>query len=660
MDKFSRRKFIGATSGLVGLSMLPLGIRRALAATPAGGSLSAVKHVVVLMQENRSFDHYFGTLKGVRGFSDRTPFIQTNGNTIFQQPNGSGITLPFHADTTTTSAQCLADLDHSWTGTHNARNGGKWNGWISAKGAFTMAQFTRNDIPFHYALADAFTICDNYHCSLLGPTNPNRLYHMTGMIDPNGTGGGPVTNNNEPGFSWITYPEQLQNAGVTWKVYQNTADNYDDNALAWFNNFRNAAPGSALYVNGMSSVPSLPGGTTVSNIAAAIKNDVLNGTLPQVSWIVGPASSTEHPDYEPAAGADMINQVLMALTADPSVWASTVFILNYDENDGFFDHMIPPAPPSGTANEFVGGLPIGLGPRVPAIIASPWSTGGNVCSQIFDHTSVLRFIETWTGVQATNISAWRRQLCGDLTSALNFTSSSVSVPAMPNTATALTTANTECKSLPAATVPTNGSMPVQESGTKPAMPLPYQPNATSYIVQSTQKFWIVMTNTGTQSAHFQIAPNAYRSDSPYDYDVPSNGSVSDYFSVQTYGGGLYDLSCYSTNGFLRRFKGNIHTAGSGVEVVSSYNLATAGQAQLILSMTNNTSAAVTFTVTSNAYRSDGPWTYTVAAGATVTDYWNVQLYTNCWYDFTATVSNDALFLRRFAGHVEVGQITTTG
>ena len=164
------------------------------------------------------------------------------------------------------------------------------------------------------------------------------------------------------------------------------------------------------------SVPAITGETS-RDIVSAIEKDVLDGTLPQVSWIVAPEECSEHPSYPPENGADFIARVLDALTADPDVWASTVFLINYDENDGFFDHVPPPVPAPGTPDEFVGNLPIGLGPRVPMFVISPWSRGGHVCSEVFDHTSVIRFLEILTGVVEPNISQWRRALCGDLTSA---------------------------------------------------------------------------------------------------------------------------------------------------------------------------------------------------------------------------------------------------
>ena len=179
-----------------------------VARTKVTGSIADVQHVIIFMQENRSFDHYFGTLHGVHGFSDRNPLKFQNGKSDFYQPNGSGYVLPFHS-----SDQCINDLAHDWTTTHQAVDSG-WNDqWNPAKGTETMAYMDRGDLPYYYALADAYTVCDEYHCSALTSTDPNRLYLMSGMIDPNDTGGGPVTDNNKAakgwGSAWVTYPELL-------------------------------------------------------------------------------------------------------------------------------------------------------------------------------------------------------------------------------------------------------------------------------------------------------------------------------------------------------------------------------------------------------------------------------------------------------------------
>ncbi|MEP7043351.1 MAG: phospholipase C, phosphocholine-specific [Dokdonella sp.] len=657
MDKLTRRRFLGVSAAAVGATAfgsLPAALRAAMTTPPAGNSIADVKHVVILMQENRSFDHYFGTLRGVRGFADPSALLQQSGDSIFAQPGSSGSVLPFHLDTTTTSAQCVGDLAHDWDSTHAAWNAGGGNHWVPAKGEMTMGYYTRADIPYHFALADAFTICDAYHCSIMSATGPNRTYLWSGMIDPNGHFEGPIINGgDESGLTWTTYAERLQAASVSWKVYQVAEDNYGDNGLQYFTQFSSALPGDPLYDFGVASVPSSGAESTVGDIAAAIKSDVLNGRLPKVSWIVGPALASEHPSYPSALGADFINQVLEALTADPAVWASTVLLINYDENDGYFDHATPITPPDGTPDEFVEGLPIGLGPRVPMFIVSPWSRGGYVCSEVFDHTSVIRFLEVLTGVMEPNISAWRRTVCGDLTSAFDFNSSMIDVPTLPDTATLAALAVKECTTLPAPTVPADQSLPLQEPGTRPQRPLPYQANATSSVDIPNGFLRINMSNTGTQSVHHSVYANNYRSDGPWQYDVPSiNGAVQDNFDVQTYGDGRYDLSVYGPNGFLRRLIGDINAVGGSLEVASSYDLVTPGHNTLVLTLTNSGSASALFTVTPNAYVSDAPRTYTVAAGESISDRWDVGQAANSWYDFSATVDIDPLFSRRFAGHIE--------
>ena len=427
--QLTRRRLLGgaAVAATAAASLaLPANVRTALAATGGqrrSGKLDDIKHVVILMQENRSFDHYFGTMKGVRGFSDPTAPTLPTGDSVFHQPYAShvdGYLLPFHYDTKTTSAAATPGLAHDWTTQHEAWDNGKMDQWISAKGPNTMGYFEREDIPFHTALAEAFTICDNYHCSVLGPTNPNRLYMWTGMVDPNGTGGGPITDNtpafNNPILSWTTYPERLSKAGVSWQVYQEE-DNYDDNALEWFKQFADAPRGSELYQRGMTR-----------KSAGWFEYDALHDRLPQVSWLVAPSAQSEHPDWTPAGGAEYIAGKLNAIAANPDVWNKTLFILTYDENDGMFDHVPPPVAPTGTAAEFVDGVPIGPGFRVPAIVVSPWTAGGYVDSTLMDHTSLIRILERRFGVTETNISAYRRQVMGDFTTSLQFNRTPAAYP----------------------------------------------------------------------------------------------------------------------------------------------------------------------------------------------------------------------------------------
>jgi phospholipase C len=551
--------------------------------------------------------------------------------------------------------------------------------WISAKGSNrTMGYLSRSDVPFHYALADAYTICDAYHCSILSATGPNRTYLWSGMIDPNGTAGGPAYDGgSESGLGWPTYAETLQDAGVSWKVYQVAGDNFGDNALAYFKQFANAATSSPLYANGMSSVPT-SSGSTPADIAAAIKSDVVNGTLPQVSWIVANQQASEHPDAPPEDGAQFVNEVLQALAADADVFDSTVLFLNYDENDGFFDHVPPPVPPSGTANEFIqSGTPIGLGFRVPMIIASPWTRGGWVDSQTYDHTSVIRFLETWTaaiGRPATcpHISAWRREVCGDLTGAFNFANPVYGLPGtLPATTSTISLAQCDVELNPSAD---GSTLPAQEPGTRSARALPYQPDGYVSSIQTGANgqilLWLKMANEGTQAtsaATFAVYADNYRGGGPWQYTVPAHsaagdGAVTDFFNVGSgYGNGAYALTMTGPNRFLRRFQGNATTAGQHAEVTSHYapspNL---NEQSLWLTMTNTASSAVTFTVTANHYRTDGPWTYSVAAGGSVSDYWNQVAYGGGWYDFTVTVSSDTAWSRRFTGHIETGAAGVTG
>jgi phospholipase C len=474
--ELSRRQLMASAGGMALASFaLPPSLRKILGDTPAAltraarpaGTLSDIKHVVVLMQENRSFDHYFGTMPGVRGFHDpsvpRKLFYQADPN------NPKKYLLPFHADTHHTAAQNLPSNSHSWGPQHDCWNNGKMDAFVQTHlqvdgiaGQYTMAYYERQDIPFHWALADAFTVCDGYHCSMMGPTWPNRLYLMTGEVDPTGAHGGPVTSNDVPaeGFSWKTYPELLTNAGVSWKVYQEL-DNYGFNVLEYFDQYQNAATSSPLYQNAMRFYS--PG---------QFEYDAANDQLPTVSWLLPTSYQSEHPDFMPAAGADYIASKVEAIASNPDVWAKTVFILIYDENDGFFDHVAPPTAPKGTKGEYVDisgeNQPIGLGFRVPCVLVSPWTVGGFVCHDTFDHTSVIRLIERVTGVQSTNISAWRRKTVGDFTTALG-TTATTRIPRLPGTVKELEQAESEVltfKKLPA--IPgRKQSFPVRRHGHKP-------------------------------------------------------------------------------------------------------------------------------------------------------------------------------------------------
>ena len=358
MPDISRRRLLQgagtAAAAAFAAEFLPSNVRKALAAGPSrGGSIRDIKHVVILMQENRSFDHYFGTLPNVRGFSDPNAITLSSGQKVWYQPdtsNPDGYLLPLHIDTTATSGQSIPSTSHAWNIQHDSWDGGLMDGFVSSHiaangvtdGQYTMSYLDRNDIPFHYALAENFTICDGYHCSLLGPTWPNRLYLMSAWIDPAGVQGGPIiSNQHSTPYGWKSYPEALTEAGVSWKVYQEV-DNYGCNVLEYFDSFQTAPVSSPLYQNGLRSYQD-----------GQFEWDALHDRLPTVSWLIPTSYQSEHPDYTPAAGADFVASKINAIAANPDVWNSTVFILNYDENDGLFDHVAPPTAPPGTPGEYL-------------------------------------------------------------------------------------------------------------------------------------------------------------------------------------------------------------------------------------------------------------------------------------------------------------------
>ncbi len=433
MSGLTRRDLLkaGAGAGVLALGANPL-VQQALAKKPGPGSLSDIEHVVILIQENRSFDHYFGTLPGVRGFGDKSAARSIFEQPGYEAPGYGGVLLPFHPEGGAMPGErCFPDITHSWAPQHESWNSGAMDAFVRTHlavdgpeaGPATMGYYERSDIPYYHALAEAFTICDNYFCSVLGPTYPNRLYSMSGTLDPEGLGGGPLVETYEDfeflrgRFTWTTMPEQLSAHGITWKVYTGAELGYEDNVLQFFKNYQT---NPELAARGLEPV--------YPNDFVA---DLKNGELPQVSWINTSLLQTEHPGYSSAKVGEFVVENLIARLHKHKTWDKTALFVTWDENGGFFDHVAPPVPPPYTPGEYLtvpditgndGGVtgPIGLGFRVPLLVLSPFSRGGFLCSDQFDHTSLLRFLETRFGVEVPNLSAWRRENTGDLTSAFNF------------------------------------------------------------------------------------------------------------------------------------------------------------------------------------------------------------------------------------------------
>ncbi|MFF4175177.1 phosphocholine-specific phospholipase C [Streptomyces sp. NPDC001750] len=702
----SRRRLFALGGGALGAaaagSLLPPSLQAAMAAQPthpagSGGSgLRDIRHVVILMQENRSFDHYFGTLRGVRGFGDRNAIELPSGRPVFEQPAPLGASvLPFPvrgaAETQKKDLQYIGALDHSWNGGGRAWADGWMNGWVSAKTAATMAYYDRRDIPLHYELADTFTVCDAYHSSIHSSTSPNRNHLWSGRTgyEPNGkraVGNDAYDEGTHPGYDWGTYAERLEKAGRSWRTYTEW-ENFTDNQIEFFATFKAIARKALARTGGHTYMESFysavreadaaererlfglleQGVATLDRterslferglrrvetgtLADEFAKDVAAGTLPEVSYLVPSALDSEHPSVSsPVHSATIVYKILDVLGRHPEVWRHTAVLINYDENDGFFDHVPPPVAPPEVAEERWEGKPTGLGMRVPLLVVSPWTVGGYVCSEVFDHTSVIRFLERWTGVEEPNIGAWRRTVTGDLTSAFDFKRAR----RRPDV------------EQPGAIPPFTGRwaprpplvqhMPAQEPGVRPARPLPYQPDAQARLVGGEVR--VALGNTGRSSAHFTLYPYAGEFPVPQHRDVKGTA----HWSVPV-NGSAYRFTVTGPNGFRREFAGPAQgAAAAGAEVGSRID---AHERDLHLVLRNNGRTTLTFTVRPLGYVDEADlrdWTRTVEVkpGRSRTVVHSAA-DAHGWYDLEITVDGEGGFRRRLMGHIENGRASVSG
>ncbi|MGN7822444.1 phosphocholine-specific phospholipase C [Chitinophaga sp. 22536] len=831
----TRRDFIkkaALLSGAAGVAgTLPGSIQRALAIDPhPGTTFRDAEHIVVLMQENRSFDHCYGTLRGVRGYNDPRAIRLPNNNLVWLQTNDKNETYaPFRLNIRDTKATWMSSLPHSWANQVDARNNGRYDKWLQVKQSgnkdwapmpLTLGYYNRVDIPFYYAMADAFTVCDQNFCSSLTGTTPNRLYLWTGTLRDEQKASAKANVWNEDvdygaEAHWTTFPERLEDNGISWKIYQNEISaaglegekdgmlaNFTDNPIEWFAAFNvRFATGHIKYLQRRiqqlpeeiakltAAIPAAEGEKakkmqqqleekkqelekakkdaetfTAANFAKLpqraqqlhnkafttniadkdyheletlqykdgdversvqvpkgdilhqFRTDVHNGQLPAVSWLVAPGEFSDHPG-SPWYGAWYVSEVLDILTQKEEVWKKTIFILCYDENDGYFDHVPPfvaPFKPGtglvskgiDTAVEYVtkeqeqakGHVgknsvresPIGLGYRVPLVIASPWSRGGYVNSQVFDHTSILQFMEdflqhkTGKAIKETNISAWRRTVCGDLTSVFRpFNGEKVKVPFQERNEFIESVYNARFKKLPdefkkltAAEIEkinTNPAkaewMPRQEAGTRVSCALPYQLYVNGKLGADKKTFDIsfaasneVFGKKAAGSPFNVYAPGKYlQADSremepvrTWSYAVTAGDQLKDAWPLSSFEGEQYRLRAYGPNGFYREFAGNAQDPQ--VDVTCEYQRSLRNRKQLTgnadLHIANRSNKAITVTITDNAY-GKAVVRKTIAANtqaAMIIDNSKSQH----WYDFTLKVEGHDQFEQRFAGRVETG------
>ncbi|MEH3046957.1 phosphocholine-specific phospholipase C [Sphingomonas adhaesiva] len=658
-----RRAFLAAG---IAAATVPAAIARALAipADVRSGTIRDVDHVVILMQENRGFDHYFGTLRGVRGFGDPLPIPLPDGRDIWSQEAAGGrLVAPFHLSTQAHfDVMRVAGTPHTWPDAQAAWDHGRMSRWAAAKTDRAMGHYARADLPFQFALAEAFTLCDAYHAAIQTGTNTNRLMLWTGTNDPAGAHGGPAIGNShdslpvaggwpEP-YRWTTYPERLQAAGVDWRIYQDVADNFTDNPLVGFAAYRDAPPGSPLHDRAMTT-----------HDVSRLRADVRAGTLPQVSWIIADAAASEHPDpSSPAQGAAYTAAVLDALTANPAVWARTALFVMFDENDGFFDHVPPPAPPSPDASApggFAGasvvntsgeyhrvasvadakaddpacrGRPYGLGPRVPCYVVSPWSRGGWVTSQVFDHTSVIRFLERRFGVIEPNISAWRRAVCGDLTGAFDFAHPHrAPSPRLPDPRPVAARA-AALATQPRPDAPTAGTRPTQEAGVRRSRALPYALDARVAAVES-DAVRLDLHCTGAPAV-IHVYDRLRLDRVPRRYTLAAGAPLAAVWPLDATG--RYDLWLLGPNGFHR------HVAGDRRARAVAWRFDPSGNTLSVTAAAGLDVRSLRHPAAHPGWHSDGG-TVRLPLGAT-----------GGWYDILITDPADPTFRQRLAGRHETG------
>ena len=382
---------------------------------------------------------------------------------------------------------------------------------------------------------------------------------------------------------------------------------------------------------------------------------------------MAPAGYTEHSDWPINYGAWYISKIFDILVSNPDVFRKTVFIINYDEADGSFDHIIPPCVPATPANgastvsienEIVAAIgeprnfqsgPIGLAQRVPLLVISPWSKGGYVNSQVFDHTSVIQFIEKRFGVMEPNISKWRRAVTGDLTSCFNFADPDNShakvpktddfLPSIPELAGGSLT--TFIPNLSGVVPP---GIPTQEKGVRPARALPYELDVHAAVNASSHTVLLTFINTGAAGAVFHVR-SGNAADPVRFYTVEPNKELMGTWNVAT----SYDLSVYGPNGFVRFFKGSVGPNAAALNVVSGYDTKDRGSIQWAITNVAANRAEVSLM---DAYTGNTVQRFILPKGSFTGSLSLSQFYG--WYDLIITVAGDSTFNYRLAGHVETG------
>ena len=833
----TRRDFLKRASMLAGAGAsgaIPESIQRAFAIEPEPGSTYLdAEHIVILMQENRSFDHTLGTLQGVRGFNDPRAIRQANGNSVFLQSSASGETYaPWRLDIKDTKVTWMGSIPHTRHSQVDAWNQGHHNGWVDAKRSgrvvyskipLTMGHYTRADLPFYYALADAFTVMDQHYCGVMSSTTPNRCMFWTGTVRNEQKPTSEVFMRNDQidsidrPMSWTTWGERLQKAGISWKFYQNELtkesgmtheqhqwlSNFGLNIFEFFDAYKvwlapsvegfvrtqlasvekkcdklqkdkASATGEKLEkinarldyyrpriakmkqeleeiskgfstmtpeqrelherafvtnvkdkdYRSLTSVSFEEDGKThqmhvpKGDIFHQFREDVKNNKLPQVSWLGAPEKFSDHPT-SPWYGAWYVSEAMDILTSNPEVWKKTIFILTYDENDGYYDHAPsfvaadPKNPATGKASSGISTSldytyaqdeidhnvpakearsgPIGMGYRVPMIIASPWSRGGWVNSQLCDHTSNLQFMEHFFAkkgkqLHEPQITDWRRVVAGNLVSAFRpHDGEKPTLSYLNRDAFCESIERAKDKELPTGFKALSAAEAAkineeiqnatfqsgQEKGVRPSNALPYELYTNAAVaggkVEVHMKAGNQVHGAASAGSPFNIYLRNTKSDSsakPYGgksnmfvatYAVKAGDTLPIAFPVSMFKDGEYDIDVHAPNGFYRSFKGDAKALQPLVEVVyEKKGSKLTGNAEVVLK--NPASSAMKVHIVDHSYKT-GTKEKEIPAGGTAKVSMDLAS-SHGWYDFSVQAEESSA-TQRFAGRVETGRSSFT-
>jgi phospholipase C len=381
--------FLTVTSVFSGASAFPQPLAAGQSSAPAARSpgMQKVQHIIFILQENRSFDNYFGTFPGADGFPPST--------CLPKLPSGSDCVAPFHMP----KGEPVWDLDHGWESEHAAYDNGRMDGFVWVHGTpYTMAYYDERDIPNYWAYARAFTLCDQFFSSELSESLTNHLYSVAaqsaGLIEGVGSIGElEDVLDDSAGLTIASMVDLFSKNHISWKYYVETRSNPADRETygilpaLWFGRPKEFSLWNPL--PGFKSVRDDPSRMSRLVDLKEYFQDLHQGTLPGVSWIVPTFEDSEHPP-EPLApvakGMWYVTGLLDALMESPN-WKDTVVFLAWDDYGGFYDHVPPPIVDS-----------FGYGPRVPALVISPYAKRGYISHFNYDFTSILKFVEVRFGL----------------------------------------------------------------------------------------------------------------------------------------------------------------------------------------------------------------------------------------------------------------------